>query len=160
VCKWCEREGHEVCVCVNGVRGMSCACVCEWCKGHETAGQHCGKCMPAHGNDTNTWIDIKQGHCEALADSTACECECEALTNSAACETFRRTHTHTHTHTDRRTRTQTDVHAQALHTSIQADASNHTNKPSCLWLLRQARTQIHSHMHTCACTYSHIYTFT
>ena len=29
MCKWCEREGHEVCVCVNGVsmRGMRCACV-------------------------------------------------------------------------------------------------------------------------------------
>ena len=28
-CESCEREGHEVCVCVNGVsmRGMRCACV-------------------------------------------------------------------------------------------------------------------------------------
>ena len=27
VCKWCEHEGHEVCVCVIGVRGMRCECV-------------------------------------------------------------------------------------------------------------------------------------
>ena len=30
VCKWCK--GHEVCVCVIGVRGMRCACVCKWCE--------------------------------------------------------------------------------------------------------------------------------